>query len=90
MPRIFYCLNMAKNFYMIVPFRYNFRSLSKKIHCDFLKFNFSYVDLYFRLIFLEKGKLKFSDSKNVMERGITKILTFLEVMLHETIRNNDF
>ena len=26
----------------------------------------------------------------MMERGIRKILTFLEVMFHETIRNDDF
>ena len=34
-----------------------------KIPYDFVKFNFSYFTPYVRLIFLEKGNLKFSDSK---------------------------
>ena len=31
LPRIFYSLRKAENFYMTVPFKYNFRSLSNKI-----------------------------------------------------------
>ena len=60
---------------MSVPFRYNFRSLSKKIPYDFLKFNFSNFTPYVRLIFLKEANLKFSDSK-MRQRGIRKILTF--------------
>ena len=34
--------------------------------------------IYVRLIFVEKGNLKFCGFKNVMEREITKILTFVK------------
>ena len=38
--------------------------LSKKIPYDSLEFNFSYLAPYIRVIFVEKGNLKLSDSKH--------------------------
>ena len=43
---------------------------------DFLKFNFSHFTPQVGLFFVEKGKPKLFGIKNVMERGITTILTF--------------
>ena len=45
---------------------------------DFLKFNFSHFTPHtVRLFFVEKRKPKIFGFKNVMERGIRKILTFV-------------
>ena len=64
LPRIFRYLRTAKNFYMTVPFMYNFRSLSNKLATIFWSLIFA---LYFtgKTIFLSKKKsnLKFSDPK---------------------------
>ena len=52
----------AKNFYMTVTFIYGFRSLSYKFQ----------VVLYF----VEKGDIRFG-FKDVIERGISKILPYV-------------
>ena len=55
---------------MTVPFLYNFQN-------NFLKFNFSHFTPQVRLFFVEERKAKIFGFKNVMERGISKILTFI-------------
>ena len=77
MPRIFYYTRTAKNFQMTIPFtQYNLRSLSNK----FLKFpevSFSHFTSQVRLVFVEKREYKMFGTKNVMERGMIKCLTFV-------------
>ena len=47
-----------------------FSKLIEKIPYNFLKFNYVFdILLLKRLIFVGKGSLKVSDSKNLMERG---------------------
>ena len=84
LPRIFYCLNAAKNVWMSVPFRYDFGNISKKISFDFLKFPnfrklkfFTFYSLCYSY-FRRKRKPKIFGFKNVMERGIRNILTFVK------------
>ena len=60
---------------MTIPFTYRFLGLSYPY--DFLKFNFSHFTPQVGLFFVEKGKPKLFGFKNVMERGIRKILTFV-------------
>ena len=55
---------------------YSFRGLSKITPYDFLKFNPSYFTPYVKLI--TKWKSQIFGFKNVMERGIRKILTFIK------------
>ena len=54
------------------------RSIQLQIPYDFLKFYFSYFTPFVRLIIVEKGHLNFRGFKNVMEREIRKILTFVK------------
>ena len=71
LPRIFF-LRTTRNFWMTVPFRYNFRIYFINPHYNFLKFNFSHFTRYAGLnpkIFL---------FKNVMERGLRKNLIFVK------------
>ena len=62
---------------MTIPFtQYNLRSLSNK----FLKFpevSFSHFTSQVRLFFVEKRESKIFGTKNVMERGMIKCLTFV-------------
>ena len=64
-----------------VPFMSNFGTLSNKFPYDFLKFDFSHFTPQDRHFFSwKKETLKLSESKvikNVIERGIRKILTFI-------------
>ena len=53
---------------------FNVRGLSNPY--GFLKFNFSHFTAQVRLSFVQKRKPKIFEFKNVMERGIRKILTF--------------
>ena len=46
---------------------------------DFLKFNFSHFTPHVSPFFVEKGNLKFPESKMQMHRGIRKIITFLKL-----------
>ena len=59
----------------------NFGTLSNKFPYDFLKFDFSHFTPQDRYFFSwKKENLKLSESKmikNVIERGIRKILTFI-------------
>ena len=48
-----------------------------KLPYDFLKFNFSHFTPQVREFFVQKGKPKIFAFKNVMERGIRKILSFV-------------
>ena len=56
--------NVIFEAYLIIPY-------------DFLKFNFSHFTPQVRLFLVEKRKPKVFGFKNVMERGIKKILTFV-------------
>ena len=67
LPSILYRLNTAKNFLMNAPFRYIFRSLSKKIIFPILFLMLGY--------FSYERKPNIFGLKNVMEGGIRKILT---------------
>ena len=83
LPRIFYCLNAAKNVWMSVAYDMIFET-SKKISFDFLKFPnfrklkfFTFYSLCYAY-FRRKRKPKIFGFKNVMERGIRNILTFVK------------
>ena len=65
---------------MNIPFMYNFAGLSKRILYDFLEFNFSLCTPQVWL--LCKRKPKIFVFKNVMERGIRKILNLKYVKLY--------
>ena len=69
---------------MTVPFMYNFRRLSDKFPTVFffVCFNFSHFTLHVRLFFVEKRKPKIFGFKNVMERGISELITLVIVKLH--------
>ena len=57
---------------------YNFRILSiNSLRNYFLNISFSYFTPEVRLFFVEKRKPKLFGLKNVMEREIRKILTFV-------------
>ena len=64
---------------MIVPFMYNFRSLSNKLPTNFWSLVFFFISLPrpVRLFFEEKRKLIIFGLKNVMARGIGKIIPFV-------------
>ena len=62
LPRIFYYLRTAKNFWVNVPLMYNFWSLSNKFIMIFWSLIFTF-HLLVRLFFMEKRKTKISDSK---------------------------
>ena len=69
---------------MIVPFIPNFRSLSNRLPYEFLELNFFFHFItQIRLFFGEKRKLIIFGLKNVMERGIGKIIP-LVIKLTET------
>ena len=77
MPKILYSLRTAKNFYVTVPFVYNFRS--------FLTNSLRFIEVYFftfhspgLVIFRRKRKPKIFGFKNAMKRGIRKIVTFVK------------
>ena len=60
--RTFFCVIRAKNFWKSVPFRLNFEAyLNNSLR--FSEAYFSYFTACVRIIFVEKGNLKFSDSK---------------------------
>ena len=67
LPRIFYYLITVKKLQMTVPLMYNFRSLSNFFPMiqvdDFLKCNSLHFTAQVRLFFVQKGNLKFSNSK---------------------------
>ena len=69
---------------MTVPFMYSFRSTSNQIPYDFLKFNFSHFSPQVRLFFLEKGNLKFSDSKMRWKEESEKFSLSSNLKLHLT------
>ena len=76
--RIFYYLfKTAKNFWMTVSFICNFQSLSNKFLTIFWSFNFSHFTPQARLLFERKRKPKIFGFKNVMERGIKNVFTFV-------------
>ena len=54
--RIFCFFRTATNVQMIIPLKYNFRSLSTKFPIDFLRFNFSHFTFQVRLFSVEKRK----------------------------------
>ena len=62
---------------MTVPFMYNFRSFCNKCPTTFLSLFFSYFTPSVRPFFTEKRKPKVFGFKNVMDRGISKILFYL-------------
>ena len=51
LPRIFYSLRKAENFYMTVPFMYNFRSLSNKIPMRLSQDGFLVISFIFSIRF---------------------------------------
>ena len=53
-----------------------FSKLKLTYSLRFSEFNFSYFTLQVKLFFIEKKKPKISGFKNIVERGIRKILTF--------------
>ena len=77
LPRILSSLRTAKKFLDDRSIRVKFSKLIKQIPYDFLKFNFSQYTPQVRLFFVEKRKPKIFGFKNVMERGIRKILPFV-------------
>ena len=62
-PSIFFCLRTAKNLQMNYPSMYKFSKLILQIPYDFLNFNSSCFTTQVTLFFVEKGNLRFSDSK---------------------------
>ena len=52
---------------------------SEKKHDDFLKFNFSHFTPQVIIFFVEKRQPKILGLKNVMDKGVNKILTFVKL-----------
>ena len=79
LPRIFYLLRTAKNFWRTVPFMFNFRTLSNKFPTILwsLIFHISLLRSgYFSKKKKKKRKRKIFEVRNVMDWRIRKILTF--------------
>ena len=62
---------------MTVLFMYKFRSSANKLPKIFRSLTFPHFTRQVWLFFVEKGKPKTFGFKNVMERGIGKILSFV-------------
>ena len=77
LPRIFYLLRTAKNFWRTVPFMFNFRTLSNKFPAILWSLIF-HISLLRSGYFSPKKKSKRNifEVKNVMDWRIRKILTF--------------
>ena len=79
LPRYFLFLENGKKFLKVGDrsIHVQFSKLFLQIHYDFLKFNFSHFTAQVRLFFVQKRKPKIPVFKNVTEKGIREMLTFV-------------